>query len=155
MKDMRGIQKATLRQYMRMRYLRMKLAWAEWMEKQSLKLNRRGQYVALGIFVSVSVSCCLLLISGRLNVLNNGVDLQPSPIIKVRTANEELIPPEVYDSVLEVRVQKFRDYMDSLARSPSGLLIRDSILNARPGLLDSLRIAETINSNRKTRTYEK
>lgn len=37
------------------------------------------------------------------------------------------------------RIHKFRMYMDSLARSPSGKAIYDSITFRRPGLMDSVR----------------
>ncbi|ULT42924.1 hypothetical protein KRR40_05095 [Niabella defluvii] len=40
------------------------------------------------------------------------------------------------------RIKNFRVYMDSLARSPSGKALYDSINNHRPGLMDSVRFIE-------------
>lgn len=39
-------------------------------------------------------------------------------------------------------VQGFHHYLDSLAATPSGTIVRDSILRERPGLLDSIEIIE-------------
>ena len=40
------------------------------------------------------------------------------------------------------RIKNFRMYMDSLARSPSGKSVYDSIMMHRPGLMDSVRMIE-------------
>lgn len=42
------------------------------------------------------------------------------------------------------KIQRFRLYMDSLARSPSGKKNYDSILKYRPGLMDSVLFIENI-----------
>lgn len=155
MKNKNPIQKATIPQYLHMMHLRIKLAWVEWMERQSGRLGRKGHYVALGLFVSISMGCCVLLITGGFSTLIREVNLQPAPIVKVKSINANPASPTIEDSVLEQGVQSFRNYMDSLARSPSGMRLRDSLLNARPGLMDSIKIAETLINNRKTTTYEK
>ncbi|WP_159798950.1 hypothetical protein [Flavobacterium sp. MK4S-17] len=152
-KDKDAIHKATLPQHLNALYLRLKLAWAEWMDHRSRRLARRGQYIALVLFVTVSSCCCLLLLLGATRNLGT-MDLAPVPISKVKAAVES--PAAVVnDSLLETRVRRFRKYMDSLARSPSGRRIRDSIVSARPGLIDSIRMAESLIKNRKTNTYEK
>ncbi|ULT38451.1 hypothetical protein KRR40_25400 [Niabella defluvii] len=40
------------------------------------------------------------------------------------------------------RIKRFRVYMDSLARSPAGRTLYDSIIYHRPGLMDSVRFIE-------------
>lgn len=42
------------------------------------------------------------------------------------------------------KIQRFRQYMDSLERSPSGKKLYNSILINRPGLLDSIILIENI-----------
>jgi hypothetical protein len=152
--DKKPIHKATLPQYANAMYLRLKLAWVEWMDRQSTRLGRRGQYIALVLFVSISLSCCLLLIFGGTSKVINAAITQ-LPITKVKTVNQTPIGPHTNDSVLQNRIQSFHKYIDSLARSPSGRKTRDSLLVARPGLMDSVRIAESLINNRKTSTYEK
>ena len=50
---------------------------------------------------------------------------------------------EVYqnDSILQ-RIKIFHTYMDSLGRTNTGLMTHDSILRARPGLMDSIDLLE-------------
>jgi hypothetical protein len=153
-KDNNSKQRATLPQYVNAMYLRSKLAWVEWMDRQSACLGRRGQYIALGLFVTISFSCCLLLIfGGASNVINAGI--APLPISKVKIVNEKPMGMRTNDSILQNRIHAFREYIDSLARSPAGRKTRDSLLAARPALMDSVRMAESLIKNRKTSKYEK
>jgi hypothetical protein len=153
-KDNNALHKATLPQYVNAMYLRLKLEWVEWMDRQTTRLGRRGQYIALGLFVAISLSCCLLLIfGGTSKVINAGI--APQPISKVKTVNQKPMGLQTNDSVLQNRIQSFHKYIDSLARSPSGRKTIDSLLSARPGLMDSVRMAESLINNRKTSTYEK
>ena len=152
-KDNKDIQKATLPQYINAMYLRLKLVWVEWMDRQSNRLGRRGQYVALGLFVTISLSCCLLLIFGEISkVIDAGI--APLPISKINTFSNKPMLQE-NDSILQNRIHAFHKYIDSLARSPSGRRTRDSLLAVRPGLMDSVRMAESLINNRKTSKYEK
>jgi hypothetical protein len=48
------------------------------------------------------------------------------------------------DTLMLIRLKKFRKYMDSLAVSESGKKISDSLLRQRPGLLDSLSQLEEL-----------
>jgi hypothetical protein len=152
--DKKSIHKATLPQHINALYLRLKLAWVEWMDRQSTRLGTRGQYIALGLFVTISLSCCLLLIFGGTSRVVNAA-IMPLPISKVKTVNEKPVGLHTNDSILQSRIQSFHKYIDSLARSPSGRKTRDSLLAARPGLMDSVRMAESLNKNRKTSKYEK
>ncbi|RZM24474.1 MAG: hypothetical protein EOO88_22705, partial [Pedobacter sp.] len=80
-RDKNAIQKATLPQHITVLYLRLKLAWVEWMDRQSTRLGRRGQYIGLVLFVSISLSCCLLLIFGGTSKIINAT-IEPLPISK-------------------------------------------------------------------------
>lgn len=42
------------------------------------------------------------------------------------------------------KIEHFRDYIDSLAVSPSGKKLYDSILISHPGLIDSIVLLENI-----------
>ena len=43
-----------------------------------------------------------------------------------------------------MRIGSFKKYMDSLQRSVKGKVIHDSILKARPGLMDSIQLIEQL-----------
>ena len=141
--DKKSIHKATLPQHINGLYLRQKLAWVEWMDRQSTRLGRRGQYIALTLFVSISLSCCLLLIFGGTSKVIKAT-ITPLPITKVKTVNQTPIGPHTNDSVLQNRIQSFHKYIDSLSRSQAGRKTRDSLLAVRPGLMDSVRMAESL-----------
>ena len=67
------------------------------------------------------------------------------PIKKLKHATETGEPPIEAAEVSEAeysRIKKFRMYMDSLARSPSGKILYKSITRHRPGLMDSVRFIE-------------
>ncbi len=54
------------------------------------------------------------------------------------------LPTHLLNAPDEKRIRQFRKYMDSLSQSKSGSVLRDSILKARPGLMDSIRRLENI-----------
>lgn len=47
------------------------------------------------------------------------------------------------------RIKSFMAYMDSLKHDPGGRLVYDSIVQARPGLLDSVSVVESIYKQQK------
>lgn len=51
------------------------------------------------------------------------------------------------------KIKEFKKYMDSLEHSPSGKIFFDSIITARPGLLDSIFILEQFYHLQKNNQY--
>lgn len=68
--------------------------------------------------------------------------IQPNP----KELNQEL--PMISESEYQ-RIKSFRTYMDSLKHDQRGRLVYDSIVQARPGLLDSVSVAESIYKQQK------
>ncbi|WP_276502895.1 hypothetical protein [Terrimonas pollutisoli] len=63
-------------------------------------------------------------------------------------AGDEIIPPESYvDKETYRKIQRFKQYMDSLQINKSKLY--DSIMIARPGLMDSILMLEEIYNSQK------
>lgn len=58
--------------------------------------------------------------------------------------DEELRSDQYIDNETYQQIQAFEQYMDSLQRTPTGVQTRDSILQARPGLMDSIRMLKEI-----------
>ena len=134
--------------------LRTQLAWVEWMEARAANLSRKGQYLYLGLFMAVSAGFCTLMLFGGLgNIM--GFTAKPEAIRSV--AAPQISSPKVApdDSVLQERLTAFHHYWDSLSQSASGRKTRDSLLQARPGLLDSIRIAEQLIATQKHDSDEK
>ncbi|MBN8880657.1 MAG: hypothetical protein J0I32_24160 [Sphingobacteriales bacterium] len=61
-----------------------------------------------------------------------------------RSGDEELRSDHYIDNETYQQIQAFEQYMDSLQRTPTGVQTRDSILQARPGLMDSVRMLKEI-----------
>jgi hypothetical protein len=60
------------------------------------------------------------------------------------TGSGTVIPPQVVQ-----QISAFRHYIDSLRRDTGGARVYDSLVRARPGLLDSLSIVEQIIQSNK------
>ncbi len=78
----------------------------------------------------------------------------PQPILKVESirspkyvtkTGDEKIQSAIFITESEYRkIEQFKKYMDSLSNTSKGKRIRDSILLARPGLMDSVLQLEAI-----------
>lgn len=145
---------ATLPQQLYAWRVRMQLAWVEWMEARAARLSRKGQYLALGLFVAVATGfCMLMLFGGLINI--TGFTAKPDAIrgaAAPRISSPKAVPD---DSLLQERLTAFRSYWDSLSLSASGRKTRDSLLQARPGLMDSISVAELLIATQKHDSYEK
>jgi len=135
-------------------YLRSKSRWADYMERQSSRLSRKGHYLLFGLFICIaSIYCCLLIWSGGLLVNRHSIGAEP--ISTIRTPSPPVRFDTRKDTMLLERIRTFRSYMADLETSESGRRTRDSILKARPGLMDSIRIAESLFNNQKENNHEK
>ncbi|MCO6148984.1 hypothetical protein [Flavobacterium sp. NRK1] len=153
-KNQNKVYKPSLPQHIHALRLRTQLAWVEWMEAKAARLSRKGQYLALSFFVAVSAGFCILMLFGGLGNLM-GITAKPDAVRSV--AAPRISSPKVAsdDSVLEERLAAFQHYWDSLSRTASGRKTRDSLLQARPGLLDSIRRAEQLIATQKHDSDEK
>lgn len=61
-----------------------------------------------------------------------------------RSGDEELRSDQYVDKETYQQIEVFEQYMDSLQRSTTEIKARDSILQARPGLMDSIRMLKEI-----------
>jgi len=125
-------------------YKHLQRGWAKWMMKQTEKFSRRTWIVLLILFVlSTSTYSAYLAVSAFTKKGSNSITITPIKKLKHATETGE-VPIEAAEvSQAEYsRIKKFRMHMDSLARSPSGKILYDSITSHRPGLMDSVRFIE-------------
>lgn len=61
-----------------------------------------------------------------------------------RSGDEELRSDQYGDKETYQQIESFEQYMDSLQGTATGIKTRDSILQARPGLMDSIRMLKEI-----------
>lgn len=118
-------------------YLAGKVRWAGWMEEKTALLSRRQLYLLLFLFVTSMGACCLFQLYRGMTG-GHTIDITSGRIHAVITEGR---PVEANTNLLSREYQKIKDfnkYMDSLANTAAGRKVRDSILDARPGLLDSI-----------------
>ncbi|MAC66388.1 MAG: hypothetical protein CMC02_16755 [Flavobacteriaceae bacterium] len=120
-------------------------AWAQWMSNKTKRISKRIVTIALVIFVSLTSGYCIYLGVHAITGKNKGNAFTVTPIKRPRHLTEYGAIASPLPSVSKQdyrRIQKSRLYMDSLARSPTGKKIYDSIIATRPGLMDSVRYIE-------------
>ena len=127
-------------------YKHLQEGWVKWMMKRTEKFSRRTWIVLLILFVlSTSTYSVYLAVSAITE--KDGILITVTPIKKSRYTTETGETDKEAAEVSEVeyrRIKRFRVYMDSLARSPSGKTLYDSINSSRPGLMDSLQLIEQL-----------
>lgn len=134
-------------------FKRLQDGWAKWMTKHTAKFSRRTWMVLLILFVLSTATYNVYLAATSFTGEKGGA-ITITPIKKPKHATEAgdantgaaLVSEAEYD-----RIQKFRMYMDSLARSPSGKILYDSITHQRPGLMDSVWFIENYYQQLKTK----
>ena len=125
--------------------LRLQYKCANWLESKTAQLSRQSWIVILFSFTVVSSGCNIYLIVKSLSgAVTRTITVVPiSKPINAVAFEDEIIKRNVTITKTELeRIVRFRRYMDSLARSPTGKKGYDNILKHRPGLLDSLTTIE-------------
>ena len=127
--------------------LRLQQRWAAFMEHYTERLSVKWKLIVLFFFCLCSGGLSILFIARSL--MNNHttsfhVTQGKIPQHIGKSGDEKskavtIVTKEEYD-----KIQHFRKYMDSHARSPSGKKLYDNILIDRPGLMDSIILIENI-----------
>lgn len=125
--------------------LRLQYKCANWLERKTAHLTRLNWIVILLCFTVFTSGCSIYLIVNSFSV-NKTRNITVTPITKpTNLVPTKEKPPQLNTIISETEFEKitrFRKYMDSLGRSPTGKKMHDSIVLNRPGLLDSLTIVE-------------
>ncbi len=125
-------------------YKRLQGSWADWMTKRTENFSQHTWIVLLILFVlSIGSYSTYVGVSALINKKSNLITITPikKPKHATETGDANIEAAGVSEAEYS-RIKKFRMYMDSLARSPSGKILYDSITSHRPGLMDSVRFIE-------------
>ena len=121
--------------------------WADFMQRHTERLSRKGKLVILSLFCMIAASLSIYLIASSVTSRKASsfavIHLKKLPYT-VKSGDENTKALVIVSKAEYERIQRFRFYMDSLARSPSGKQLHDSILIHRPGLMDSILLIENI-----------
>jgi len=136
-------------------YYYLQSKWAEWMTTQTAKLSIRNQVAIFGFLIVCANAYSVYLIARSFSDTDfNSTRITVTPIVKpVKTYPTDETKTNKNSAISKKewnRIIRFRTYIDSLGRSPTGKKVLDSITNKDPGLLERLaRIENYYQSNFK------
>lgn len=137
--------KSSLWQKFEQANLRLQHKCAQWLERKTSHFSRLNWIVILFLFIVFTGGCSIYVIVTSFSG-NTTKNLIVIPITKPTNSVPEKEKAMPFNSVISKaefeKIIRFRRYMDSLGRSPTGKKTHDSIVLYRPGLLDSLTIIE-------------
>lgn len=137
--------KGNLLQKLEQANLRLQYKCAQWLERKTAHLSRKSWIFILISFTLLTSGCCIYLIVDSFSKTTSS-SITITPIAKPTNTmqkGKQMINSSPSISKIEYeKIIQFRRYIDSLGRSPTGRKLQDSILQCRPGLLDSLSIVE-------------
>ncbi len=127
--------------------IRFQQRWADFMQRHTERLSRNGKLIILSSFCLTAGSLSIYFIASSVTSRKASsftmIHLKKTPYA-VKSGDENTKALLIVTKAEFEKIQRFRIYMDSLARSPSGKKLRDSILSQRPGLMDSIHLIENI-----------
>ena len=127
--------------------LRFQQRWADFMQRHTERFSRNGKLIILSLFCLTAGSLSIYLIASSVTshkASSFTVIHLKKPPYAVKSGDENTKALMMVSKAEHEKIQHFRIYMDSLARSPSGKKLLDSILSQRPGLMDSILLIENI-----------
>ena len=127
--------------------LSMQNRFASFMNGKINNLSSRSKQIGLVLFCLLFGGFSIYAFVGAFrNTGNSGKAIKPDqvavPKYYDRTASENKEPSVSENDI--IRINRFSKYMDSLSHSVKGKAVYDSILKARPGLMDSIQVLEEI-----------
>lgn len=125
-------------------YKYLRNGWAAWMTKRTAGFSRRTWKTLLALFIIFYGSYSIYLAASAFSSKEKksfSITSIKKPKHATETDEDNTALPQVAEAEYR-RIKRFRAYMDSLARSPSGKIIYDSITKSRRGLMDSIKLVE-------------
>lgn len=127
--------------------IRLQQRWADFMQRYTERLSRNGKLILLSSFCLTAGSLSIYFIASSVTSRKASsftvIHLKKPPYA-INSADENTKSMVVVSKAEHEKIQHFRFYMDSLARSPSGKELYNSIISRRPGLMDSILLVENI-----------
>lgn len=120
--------------------------FSNFMNERTKKLNLRTQRLFLFLFCLIFGGFSLYAFVGAFRNSEMSADsLKPDQVIMPKYYPEKSQSKDPLVSEMDmIRISRFKTYMDSLSRSTKGIHIYDSIIQVRPGLMDSIQVMEEL-----------
>lgn len=130
--------------------------WAAFMQRKSERFSTKAKKFLFIMFLLLSAGCSLyLIVEGLISHKHTSFSIA---LIKVpqyldKAGDENTKASGIVSQAEYERIHRFQLYMDSLAKSPSGKRLFDSILNKRPGLMNSIMMIQRIYKKNSGKNY--
>jgi hypothetical protein len=127
--------------------IRFQQRWADFMQHHTERLSRNGKLIILSLFCLTAGSLSVYFIASSVmsrKASSITVIHFKQPPYAVKSGDENTKALVIVSEAEYIKILHFKLYMDSLARSPSGKELYESILSERPGLMDSVLLIEKI-----------
>lgn len=121
--------------------------WADLMQRYSERLPQGSKLIILFMFCLIaSISSLYLIFSSVMHQSTSSIAIThfKAALFTGKSGDENTKATGIVAKAEYERIQHFQFYMDSLAGSSYGRKIYDSILNQRPGLIDSVLLIENV-----------
>lgn len=121
--------------------------WADLLQRKTRGYSRRTLTLLLILFCLVFGGSSVYTIWQTLHSKDTKLPIYPITVPQHigNTLDDSLRKKDNWTGSPEyARIQRFKNYMDTLSKSRTGKATYDSILKARPGLMDSIRMIEKI-----------
>nr|WP_199077425.1 hypothetical protein [Pedobacter sp. ASV19] len=127
---------------------RLQCRWAAWMDARVNRLSGKAKMALLLAFsllmISISVLVALTAVTGKRKI---SIDTK---LHLPHLEDHQQQPGTGLPVAVMGRIKRYKAYLDSLGTTATGQKTRDSLLRARPGLLDSIRSLEKVYELPKT-----
>ncbi|MDI5888570.1 hypothetical protein [Flavobacterium yafengii] len=125
--------------------LRLQYKFAYWLERKTVTWSRKSWILILILFTILTSGSSVYIVikslsQSEVNAIRS-IPITKSVNSRQADSKRDQLKGSISSSEFE-KIVRFRRYLDSLVRSPTGQKIKDSIIQYRPGLLDSLTILE-------------
>ncbi|MDQ6609866.1 MAG: hypothetical protein M3Y85_08600 [Bacteroidota bacterium] len=133
----------------------MQKRWAVFMQESLERLSVNGKKYVLICYCVLFGGFSIYLIGENVRGSNKKLFTvtsikAPSHLLETGEPKKKLFGVSALIPDLEYKkIQRFKNYMDSLVKTKKGKILFDSILRSRPKLLDSVIQIETIYKNQK------
>jgi len=121
--------------------IRFQQRWADFIQRRTERLSRNGKLIILFLFcLTAGISSLYLIASSVISRKASSFNVThfKTPLYVGKSGDENTKAVVTVTKIEYEKIQRFRVYMDSLARSPSGKKVHDRILDQRPDLMDSI-----------------
>ncbi len=118
--------------------------WSEAMGQFFAKLSLKGRWTVLAGFILLMIGLNGYLIAEAISGKKDYLDSKVKISIPVMPDGPKQVKDNILPDEITSRIKSFKAQMDSLSETPEGRRKRDSILNTRKGLVDSIAVIDEL-----------